>query len=170
MRIELEDNYEDVLIKAATGLGLGKSKVAELAGLTTKQVTSLLKGNFDPLASSKVAISCSGTVTLQLSLLSIPTIVIYKTSFLNAFIGKFFINIDNVILPNFISGKQILPFLFQEKCNTKNIFNLFCEFFDNYKVHKDEFKKLSKDLKKEIIRNKKGFNYNLTKMIFNYLS
>ena len=55
MRIELEDNYEDVLIKAATGLGLGKSKVAELAGLTTQQVTSLLKGNFDPLASSKVA-------------------------------------------------------------------------------------------------------------------
>ena len=37
MRIELEDNYEDVLIKAATGLGLGKSKVAELAGLTTSR-------------------------------------------------------------------------------------------------------------------------------------
>jgi len=55
MRIELEDNYEDVLMKAATGLGLGKSKLAELAGLSTQQVTSLLKGNFDSLSSYKVA-------------------------------------------------------------------------------------------------------------------
>ena len=126
--------------------------------------------SFQKIASSKVAISCSGTATLQLSLLSIPTIVIYKTSVLNGFIGKFFINIDNVILPNFISGKQILPFLFQEKCNSKNLFKLFCEFFDNHKVYKDKFKKLSKDLKKEIIRNKNGFNYNLSKTIFNILS
>ena len=56
MRIELEDNYEDVLIKAATGLGLGKSKLAELAGLTSQQVTSLLEGKFDSLSSSKVAV------------------------------------------------------------------------------------------------------------------
>ncbi len=126
--------------------------------------------SFQKIAESKVAISCSGTATLQLSLLSIPTIVIYKTSFLNAFIGKFFVNIDNVILPNFISGKQVLPFLFQEKCNIENLFELFCEFFDNYKVYKDKFEKLSEDLKKEIIRDKNGFNYNLTKTIFNYLS
>ena len=126
--------------------------------------------SFQKIATSKVAISCSGTATLQLSLLSIPTIVIYKTSFLNAFIGKFFINIDNVILPNFISGKQILPFLFQEKCNTKNLLKLFCEFFDNYKVHKDKFEKLSKDLNKEIVRDKNGFNYNMTKTILNFLS
>ena len=126
--------------------------------------------SFKKIATSKVAISCSGTATLQLALLSIPTIVIYKTSFLNAFIGKFFINIDNVILPNFISGKQILPFLFQEKCNTDNLLNLFCEFFDNYKVYKVRFKKLSNDLKREIIRDKNGFNYNLTKTIFNFLS
>ena len=89
---------------------------------------------------------------------------------MNGFIGKFFINIENVILPNFILGKQILPFLFQEKCNSKNLFKLFCEFFDNHKVYKDKFKNLSKDLKKEIIRNKNGFNYNLSKTIFNILS
>ncbi len=126
--------------------------------------------SFHKIAASKVAICCSGTATLQLSLLSIPTIVIYKTSFLNGFFGKFFINIDNVILPNFISGKQILPFLFQEKCNSNNLFKLFCKFFDNYKIHKYIFKKLSKDLKKEIIRNKNGFNYSMSKTIFNILS
>ena len=126
--------------------------------------------SFQEIAESKVAISCSGTATLQLSLLSIPTIVIYKTSFMNAIFGRLFVNIDNVVLPNFISGKKILPLLFQEKCNTENLFKLFCEFYDNYKVHKNKFQKLSNDLKKEIIRDKNGFNYNLTKTILNILS
>ena len=126
--------------------------------------------SFQKIAESKVAISCSGTATLQLSLLSIPTIVIYKTSFLNAILGRLLVNMDNVVLPNFISGKKVLPLLFQEKCNTENLFKLFCEFYDNYKVYKNKFQKLSNDLKKEIIRDKNGFNYNLTKTIFNILS
>ena len=126
--------------------------------------------SFQKIAESKVAISCSGTATLQLSLLSIPTIVIYKTSFLNAILGRLLVNMDNVVLPNFISGKKVLPLLFQEKCNTENLFKLFCEFYDNYKVHKNKFQKLSNDLKKEIIRDKNGFNHNLTKTIFKILS
>ena len=126
--------------------------------------------SFDKIAASKVAICCSGTATLQLSLLSIPTIVIYKTSFLNSILGKTFVNVDNVILPNFISGKQVLPFLFQEKCNTENLFKLFCEFFDNYKIYRHKFEELSKDLKKEIIKDKNGFNYNLSRVIYNILT
>ena len=126
--------------------------------------------SFQKIAESKVAISCSGTATLQLSLLSIPTIVIYKTSFLNAILGRLLVNMDNVVLPNFISGKKVLPLLFQEKCNTENLFKIFCEFNDNYKDHKNKFQKLSNDLKKEIIRDKNGFNYNFTKMIFKILS
>ncbi len=126
--------------------------------------------SFKKIAESKVAISCSGTATLQLSLLSIPTIVIYKTSFLNAIFARLFVNIDNVVLPNFISGKKVLPYLFQEKFNTENLFKSFCEFYDNYKFHKNKFQRLSNDLKKEIIRDKNGFNFNLTKAIFNILS
>ena len=126
--------------------------------------------SFQNIAVSKVALACSGTATLQLSLLSIPTIVIYKTSFLNSFLGKIFVNIDNVILSNFISRKQVLPFLFQEKCNTESLFKLFCEFFDNNKIYKEKFEDLSKNLRKEIIKDKNGFNYNLSKMISKLLS
>ena len=126
--------------------------------------------SFKKIAESKVAISCSGTATLQLSLLSIPTIVIYKTSFLNAILGRLLVNMDNVVLPNFISGKKVLPHLFQEKCNTENLFKLFCEYYDNNKIYKKKFQKLSNSLKKEIIWDKNGFNYNLTKRIIDILS
>ena len=83
---------------------------------------------------------------------------------------RLFVNIENVVLPNFISGKKVLPYLFQEKCNTENLFKLFCEVYDNHKVHKNKFQKLSNHLKKEKIRDKNGFNYNLTKKILKILS
>ena len=66
--------------------------------------------------------------------------------------------------------ESYLKFSKRVNLSRKNLFKLICEFFDNYKVYKGEFKKLSKDLKKEIIRNKNGFNYNLSKTIFNILS
>jgi glyoxylase-like metal-dependent hydrolase (beta-lactamase superfamily II) len=53
--IAMEDNFEDVLMKAARGLGLGKSKLSEATGLPTSAVTSLLRGQLDVDALRKVA-------------------------------------------------------------------------------------------------------------------
>jgi len=55
MLIPLEDNFEDVLMKAAAGLGLGKSKLAEAAGLPVAEVTALLRGRLKPEALRKLA-------------------------------------------------------------------------------------------------------------------
>lgn len=46
MPIRIEDNFEDVLMKAATGLGLGKQALADAAGLTHDAVAELLDGTF----------------------------------------------------------------------------------------------------------------------------
>lgn len=55
MLIPLEDNFEDVLMKAATGLGLGKVKLAEMTGLPVAEVTALLRGRLEPKALLKLA-------------------------------------------------------------------------------------------------------------------
>ncbi|CAI8323317.1 MAG: Hydroxyacylglutathione hydrolase GloC [Opitutia bacterium UBA7350] len=55
MLIPLEDNFEDVLMKAATGLGLSKSKLAAAAGRSVAEVTALLRGRFEPQALRQVA-------------------------------------------------------------------------------------------------------------------
>jgi len=43
MKIGIEDNFEDVLMKASTGLGLGKLALAEKAGLAVADVAALLE-------------------------------------------------------------------------------------------------------------------------------
>ncbi len=42
MRIRIEDDFEDVLMKASTGLGLGKQALAEQAGLPVAAIAGLL--------------------------------------------------------------------------------------------------------------------------------
>ncbi|ADE53465.1 MBL fold metallo-hydrolase [Coraliomargarita akajimensis] len=55
MAIPIEDNFEDVLAKAATGLGLGKHELAERAELTVDVVSSLLDAHVDEVALRAVA-------------------------------------------------------------------------------------------------------------------
>ncbi|MFW5874192.1 MAG: MBL fold metallo-hydrolase [Verrucomicrobiota bacterium] len=55
MKIRVEDNFEDVLMKASTGWGYGKQELADRAGITLEQVTALLDGEADEAALRKVA-------------------------------------------------------------------------------------------------------------------
>lgn len=53
--IALEDNFEDVLLKAATGLGFGKQALAEQADIAVGSVDALLRGELEERALLAVA-------------------------------------------------------------------------------------------------------------------
>ncbi len=55
MEIRIEDDFEDVLLKAATGLGLGKQALAEQASLPVAAVAALLQGEVDEAGLRAVA-------------------------------------------------------------------------------------------------------------------
>lgn len=69
----------------------------------------------------EVAIATSGTVTLELALLGIPTIVVYKTSFINVFIAKYILKVGFISLPNLTLNQEVFPELIQERCNSSEI-------------------------------------------------
>jgi lipid-A-disaccharide synthase len=74
------------------------------------------------LSNSIFAVSKSGTVSLQICNLNIPSIIIYKLSFLNFMIFKLLANIKFANIINIINGREIIPELLQSKCNSKEIF------------------------------------------------
>ena len=88
----------------------------------------------------EMAIATSGTVTLELALMGIPAIVIYKTSAINAFIAKHILKLGLVSLPNLTLNKEVYPELLQERCNAKDIL-----FYMNVIKSKEE--KINKDIK-----------------------
>jgi lipid-A-disaccharide synthase len=62
----------------------------------------------------QAALAVSGTVTLELALLGVPSVIVYRTSRLNYRIGKAFAKVRSIGLPNIVSGEPFLPELIQE--------------------------------------------------------
>jgi len=74
------------------------------------------------LKKSIFAVVKSGTVSLEVCKLNIPSIIIYKMNFINFFIAKLFLNIKFVNMLNIINNKEIIPELIQKDCNPDEIF------------------------------------------------
>ncbi len=96
------------------------------------------------LLESDFCMAASGTVTLACALFELPTVVCYKTSKLNEFIFKLFINYDGYIsLANIIHEKRVFPEILQEKVLPENIISE----FDSWLSHSENYEKVSKLLK-----------------------
>lgn len=98
---------------------------------------------------SKVAIAASGTVTLELALMGLPTIVVYKTGFINAFIAKYILKIGFVSLPNLTLNKEVFPELLQGRCNLKEIEKA----LEDIEKNREEMKKNIQEVRERLSGN-----------------
>ncbi|MGL4402859.1 MAG: lipid-A-disaccharide synthase [Fusobacteriaceae bacterium] len=105
---------------------------------------------------SAVAIATSGTVTLELALMGIPTVVVYKTSIINEIIARLFIKFTYVSLPNLVLGKEIFPELLQRKCNVGEIEKAVNRILDNKEKVDKEIESVRKALSGKNILDKYG--------------
>ncbi|MDR1835093.1 MAG: lipid-A-disaccharide synthase [Fusobacteriaceae bacterium] len=83
------------------------------------------------VARCRVACCASGTVTLELCLMGIPAVVIYKVGLINAVIIRLFLSLGFVSLPNLTINREVYPELLQEKCTAENIGRELSELSDN---------------------------------------
>jgi lipid-A-disaccharide synthase len=60
------------------------------------------------------AVAVSGTVTLELALLGVPSVIVYRTNWLNYHIAKRLAKVRSVGLPNLVAGEPFLPELIQD--------------------------------------------------------
>lgn len=75
----------------------------------------------EAIKESKVAIAASGTVILELALMGIPGVVVYKTGLINEVIARCLVDIKYVSLPNLTLNEEVYPELLQRQCNSIKI-------------------------------------------------
>jgi lipid-A-disaccharide synthase len=68
----------------------------------------------DVIASADVAITASGTATVQCALHERPMVVVYRLSPLTYRLGKRFVTVDMFAMPNLVAGSRIVPELIQD--------------------------------------------------------
>jgi len=75
----------------------------------------------DVLAISDVAITASGTATVQAALHGRPMVVVYRLSPLTYRLGRRFLLVEHVAMVNLIAGRRLVPELIQDDCTAENI-------------------------------------------------
>jgi len=68
---------------------------------------------FAAFRSARAALAASGTVTLELALAQVPTVVAYKVSKIEEVIARQLVTTDHIALPNIILGERLMPELIQ---------------------------------------------------------
>jgi lipid-A-disaccharide synthase len=73
------------------------------------------------LAAADVAITASGTATVQGAIHGCPMVVIYKLSPMTYRLGKPFVKVDTYAMANLIAGTRLVPELIQDACTPARI-------------------------------------------------
>jgi len=91
--------YRDLIEKELRNLGLAYPVVTE--------------HKYASIAASDLALTCSGTVTLEAALLGTPMIVIYRLSLVSWLLGRLVVRVPYISLANLVAGRQAVPELIQ---------------------------------------------------------
>jgi lipid-A-disaccharide synthase len=85
---------------------------AAAAGLPA---TAIVEGETDAaLASADVALTASGTATVQTALHDTPMVIVYRVSPLTYQLGRRLVSVDAIGMVNLIAGEKIVPELIQD--------------------------------------------------------
>jgi len=120
------------------------------------------------LSKSIFAVSKSGTVSLQICNFNVPSIIIYKLSFINFMIFKMLVNVKFANIINIINNREVIPELLQKECNADEIYRSVIYFLKNPKLMNKQVNECSKTL--EGIRSKTSSAGEASSILIKYLS
>lgn len=137
-----------------------KSKIPSHIEIITDRHLSHIKG-------AHCAICTSGTVTLEVALLGVPHVIIYKTSKLTWAIASRLLQTPYVGLPNVLSQQRIVPELLQNDATAQRVFQSIQPMINDDKYRQlieKQFQQLRKDF------NDEGQTEDVAKVALNLLS
>jgi lipid-A-disaccharide synthase len=73
------------------------------------------------LAQADVAISKTGTVTMECAFFGVPAVTLYKGSWLNYQIARRLITVKTFTMPNLLAGEEIYPEFLQNELTAENL-------------------------------------------------
>ena len=105
---------------------------------------------YDVIQSCDVILTASGTATLEIGLLEVPMVIVYKVAELSHFILKFFVSIKHLGLVNIIPGKEVVKEFIQQDAKPIDIAQEALRLLDDevyYQSMKNELAKIRQQLR-----------------------
>jgi lipid-A-disaccharide synthase len=73
------------------------------------------------LAQTTVALASTGTVTMECACFGVPTVTLYKTSWLTFQVARRLVTVTSLTMPNLLAGEPVFPEFIQHEANAANI-------------------------------------------------
>lgn len=70
---------------------------------------------------ARVALTKSGTSTLELAVAGIPMVAAYKVPLIEELAARLLIKVESVILANLVAGENVVPEILQRACTAENL-------------------------------------------------
>jgi lipid-A-disaccharide synthase len=70
---------------------------------------------------ARAALAASGTVTLELALAGVPTVVAYKVALLSELIYHAAVRVPTIVLANLVLGEKVMPEIIQRDATPENL-------------------------------------------------
>jgi len=103
----------------------------------------------DIFLTSDLIIAASGTVTLEAALCCVPTIIVYKMSFLSYQMAKLLVNVKYAGLANLIVNTEVMPELLQNNASPAKISNKALSMLNHLFYFQDQLQMVRKLLGKK---------------------
>jgi lipid-A-disaccharide synthase len=94
-----------------------QAKQLDLPGKLEVQVGNLPQA----LATADLAIASTGTVTMECAFFGVPTVTLYKTSWLNYQVAKRIVTVKWLTMPNLLANEEVFPEFVQGAATPGNI-------------------------------------------------
>ena len=141
-----ERDVDAYIIQAPT---IARDALASIVAKSGVDVPIRQHDRGEGVAAADVALSSSGTATLEAAVLGTPAVVMYRLSRATYALGKRLVRLPHWSLVNIIAGKEVVPELIQDEVNGPRIAAEVRRL-----VAPENYERLTREL--EIIRGKLG--------------
>jgi lipid-A-disaccharide synthase len=99
----------EALVKQATEIGMPQNVQVQVGGLA------------EALRHADLAIASTGTVTLECAYFGVPTVALYRTSWVTWQIAKRIVTVKYAAMPNLLANEEVFPEFIQDAATVQNI-------------------------------------------------
>jgi lipid-A-disaccharide synthase len=117
----LSKGVRDIRFAIPVASSVDRALVEAIAGQGASRIVVLSDSVQDILEEATLAVTASGTVTLEAAIAGTPMIIVYRLSGFSYWVARRVIRVEHIGLVNLVAGKRIVPELIQDEASAENI-------------------------------------------------
>lgn len=110
----LRRSFPDVQFILPLASSLSRADIAPLLESSGLDVIVVEESGYDVMQVCDAIISVSGTVTLEIAMIGVPMVIIYKVSPVTYMIGRRLIQVEHIGICNIVAGERVVKELIQQ--------------------------------------------------------